>query len=136
MSDAERIASFIKLADEELTAAHLLTSVAPRQAPYFIQQAAGKASRALLTAAGISFGTSHSLGQMSAALPSDHPLRVAVGSWTSFSTAATKYRYPSPAGRLADPPSEQRLAADMTEVQAFVDQVKQHLGVKSLRPRD
>jgi hypothetical protein len=106
MSDAERIASFIKLADEELTAAHLLTSVAPRQAPYFIQQAAGKASRALLTAAGISFGTSHSLGQMSAALPSDHPLRVAVGSLDKFSTTATKYRYPSPAGRLADPPSE------------------------------
>jgi hypothetical protein len=32
MSDAERIASFIALADEELTAARSLTSVAPRQA--------------------------------------------------------------------------------------------------------
>jgi HEPN domain-containing protein len=128
MSDAERIASFMALAEEELTAARSLASIAPRQAAYFIQQAAEKASRAVLTAAGIAFGTSHSLGQMSAALPSDHPLRVAINSLDKFSTAATKYRYPSPAGRLADPPSTESLAAGVAEVRGFIEQVKRHLG--------
>jgi HEPN domain-containing protein len=135
MSDAERIASFIALAHEELAAAHSLISVAPRQAAYFIQQSAEKASRAVLTAAGVPFGTSHNLGQMAVALPPDHPLRAAVNSLDKFSTAATKYRYPSPSGRLADPPSAERLVADVAEVRAFIDQVKQYLGLPSWPPR-
>jgi hypothetical protein len=69
---------------------------------------------------------------MSAALPPSHPLRAVVNSLDRFSAAATKYRYPSPAGRLADPPSAEKLAADVTEVEAFINQVKRHLRSKSL----
>jgi hypothetical protein len=67
MSDAERIASLMALAEEELAAVRVLALVAPRQAMYFVQQAAVKAVRPVLTAAGVPFGTSHSLGQMAAA---------------------------------------------------------------------
>jgi HEPN domain-containing protein len=78
MSDADRIRAFLRLADEELNAARLLAKSARRQAAYFVQQAAEKATRAVLTASGIAFGTSHNLGQMAVTLPVEHPLRDAV----------------------------------------------------------
>jgi hypothetical protein len=127
MSDTDRIAAFIALADEELTAARSLISIAPRQAAYFIQQAAEKASRAVLTTAGVPFGTSHNLGQMAAALPEDHPLRPAINALDRFSTAATKYRYPSPTGRLAAPPSKDELTAGIAEVRTFIEEVRRHV---------
>src|SRR5262245_25686387 len=90
MSDAERIQAFIQLAEEELAAARLLSSVAPRQAAYFLQQAAEKATRALLTDAGVPFGIGHNLGQMAKALPEAHPLRDLVARLDRHSVAATK----------------------------------------------
>jgi HEPN domain-containing protein len=131
MSDTDRIAAYIALADEELAAARSLTSIAPRQAAYFIQQAAEKAARAVLTATGVPFGTSHNLGQMAAALPEDHPLRAAINALDKFSTAATKYRYPSPAGRLAAPPSGDELTAGIVEVGAFIEEVKRYVQLQS-----
>ena len=75
MSADRRIAAFLTLADEELHAARILAGGAPRQAAYYIQQAAEKTARALLTAAGIPFGTGHNLGLMASALPAGHPLK-------------------------------------------------------------
>lgn len=46
MSDADRIAAIMRLAEEELAAARLLSATAPRQAAYFLQQAAEKTERA------------------------------------------------------------------------------------------
>jgi HEPN domain-containing protein len=134
MSDAERIASFIALAEEELSAARLLTSAVPRQAAYFVQQAAEKAARAVLTAAGVPFGTSHNLGQMAAALPAAHPLRTAVNALDKYSSAATKYRYPNPAGRLSRAPAIEEVASSIDEVAAFIARAKEYFRMASLRP--
>ena len=131
MSDAERIASFIALAEEELSAARLLMSGAPRQA---VQQAAEKATRAVLTAAGVPFGTSHNLGQMAAALPPAHPMRMAINALDKDSSAATKYRYPSPAGRLANARTSKEVASAIDEVAAFIAQVKDYFRTIALRP--
>lgn len=128
MSDAERIASFMRLASEEIAAARLLISAALRQAAYFVQQAAEKSTRAVLTAAGVPFGTSHNLGQMAAALPGEHPLRTAVLALDRYSSAATRYRYPNPAGRLAEPPASDSIASGVDEVEAFMRLVQEHLG--------
>lgn len=62
MSADRRIDAYLTLADEEIHAAGMLAGGAPRQAAYYIQQAAEKGARALLTAAGIPFGTGHNLG--------------------------------------------------------------------------
>lgn len=94
MSADRRIAAFLTLADEELHAATILAGGAPRQAAYYIQQAAEKAARALLTAAGVPFGTGHNLGLMASALPAGHPLKQRVAGLDRHSGAATLYRYP------------------------------------------
>jgi hypothetical protein len=62
MSASKRIEAFLTLASEELGAAKILAGSAPRQAAYYVQQAAEKATRAHLTAAGVPFGAGHNLG--------------------------------------------------------------------------
>jgi HEPN domain-containing protein len=128
MSADRRIAAFLTLADEELRAAKMLAAGAPRQAAYYIQQSAEKATRALLTAAGIPFGTGHNLGLMASALPVAHPLKQRVAGLDRHSGAATLYRYPSPVGRLPTPPDVSTVNADIADVEAFIAEVHALLG--------
>jgi HEPN domain-containing protein len=128
MSADRRVAAFLTLADEELDAAKMLAGGASRQAAYFIQQAAEKAARALLTAAGIPFGTGHNLGLMAAALPVGHPLKQRIAGFDKYSSAATLYRYPSPAGRLPPLPDTAAINSDIADVEAFIAEVRVFLG--------
>ena len=128
MSADRRIAAFLTLADEELHAATMLAGGAPRQAAYYIQQAAEKATRALLTAADIPFGTGHNLGLMASALPAGHPLKQRVAGLDRHSGAATLYRYPSPVGRLPPSPDAATVNADIADVEAFIAEVRALLG--------
>jgi HEPN domain-containing protein len=128
MSADRRIAAFLTLADEELSAAKLLAHGAPRQAAYYIQQTAEKAARALLTAANIAFGTGHNLGLMASALPPGHPLKQRLAGLDRHSSAATLYRYPSPVGRLPPPPDVQIITADIQDAELFVAEVRAFLG--------
>lgn len=128
MSADRRIAAFLTLADEEIRAARMLAGGAPRQAAYYVQQAAEKAARALLTAAGIPFGTGHNLGLMAAALPADHPLKLRVAALDRHSGAATLYRYPSPVGRLPPPPDAAAVSADIIDAEAFIAEARAFLG--------
>jgi len=128
MSVDRRIAAFLTLADEELRAAVTLAGGAPRQAAYYVQQSAEKAARALLTAAGIPFGTGHNLGLMASALPAGHPLKRRVAGLDRHSGAATLYRYPSPVGRLPPPPDVATVNADIADVAAFIAEVRMFLG--------
>ncbi len=130
MSAARRIAAFLTLADEELHAARMLAGGAPRQAAYYLQQAAEKAARALLTAAGVPFGTGHNLGLMASALPAKHPLKQRVGGLDRHSGAATLYRYPSPVGRLPPPPDIATVNAEVADVAAFIVEVREFLGIE------
>ena len=59
-----RIDAFLQLAEEELQAARRLVRQPPRQAAYLMQQCAEKITRAILTDAGVKYGTGHNLGQM------------------------------------------------------------------------
>lgn len=128
MSADRRIAAFLTLADEELRADRMLGGGAPRQAAYFIQQAAEKAARALLTAAQVPFGTGHNLGLMASALPAGHPLKQRLAGLDRHSGSATLYRYPSPVGRLPPPPDAAALAADIADLEAFILEVRASLG--------
>ncbi len=131
MSASKRIEAFLTLAGEELGAAKILAGSAPRQAAYYVQQAAEKATRALLTAAGVPFGTGHNLGLMASALPDSHPLRLRVAGLDRHSSAATLYRYPSPAGRLPPLPDLSTLNSDIADVSAFVAEVRAFLEQKA-----
>lgn len=130
MSARRRIDAFLRLAEEEIHAARMLATGAPRQAAYYVQQAAEKAARALLVASGVPFGTGHNLGLMAAALPVDHPLRQRVAELDRHSGSATLYRYPSPAGRLPAPPAPEVVKVDIADVEAFLAEVQAHLAHK------
>jgi HEPN domain-containing protein len=62
MSDADRTAAFLALAREDLEAARLLKVGVPRQAAFFLQQAAEKIGKALLIRDGIDPGRIHPSG--------------------------------------------------------------------------
>lgn len=127
---AQRVASFLQLADEGLRTANLLLQEEQfRDAAYFAQQVAERIARALLDHAGVPFGTSHNIGQMAASLPQGHSFKNALLDLDELSPAATKYRYPTPSGRLADPPPAEdlrfaldRLAALLNEARAYVSE--------------
>jgi HEPN domain-containing protein len=133
MSAAERIAAFLQLAQEELTAARSLHATGRRQAAYFCQQSAEKIARAILAHAGVLFSTGHNLGQMAAALPLDHPWRDKLNALDKHSPAATRYRYPGPTGRLAEPPSAERLQEDIREIAALLDEARLFTAPRSNR---
>ncbi|MCB9743526.1 MAG: HEPN domain-containing protein [Alphaproteobacteria bacterium] len=124
MSAAERIAAFLQLASEEVAAARLLADTNPRQAAYFCQQSAEKIARAVLTDAGVLWGTGHNLGQMAAALPENNAWRERIRSLDKHSPAATRFRYPNPAGRLTRPPELRRLLADVAELESLLQDVR------------
>jgi hypothetical protein len=124
MSVADRIAAFLQLAQEELDAARALPGTARRQAAYFCQQSAEKIARAVLAHAGVPFG----LGQMAASLPPDHPWRGKLNALDKHSPAATRYRYPGPTGRLAEPPSAARLLEDIRELSVLLEEARQFVG--------
>jgi HEPN domain-containing protein len=103
--NAKLVASFFELAEDGLKSANILFREDQfRDATYSAQQVAERIARALLTHAGKPFGTSHNLGQMAEALPEDHSFKSRIRDLDELSPAATRFRYPSPTGRLADPP--------------------------------
>jgi HEPN domain-containing protein len=124
MSTAERISAFLQLAQEELTAARSLRVTGRRQAAYFCQQSAEKIARAILAHAGALFSTGHNLGQMAAALPPDHPWRSKLNALDKHSPAATRFRYPGPTGRLAEPPSAERLEDDLRQIAELLEEAR------------
>jgi hypothetical protein len=136
MSAAERIAAFLQLADEELNAARMLPGTARRQAAYFCQQSAEKIARAILTHEGVLFGTGHNLGQMAASLPPDHPWRDKLNALDKHSPAATRYRYPGPTGRLAEPPSAARLQDDIRELSSLLEDARRFVNAGGGRGQD
>ncbi len=112
----KRIDAFLRLADEELQAARQLTRSSPRQAAYLTQQCAEKIARAILTDAGVKYGTGHNLAQMAQALPAEHPWIEKILPLNKLSPAATRYRYPSTEGRLFEPPGTRRLQQDVEDL--------------------
>ena len=129
MSADRRIAAFLTLADEELQAAKTLADGAPRQAAYYVQQAAEKATRAVLTAVAIPFGTGHNFGLMASTLPAGHPLKDRIAGLDKHSVAATLYRYPTAVGRLPPAPAPAAVKLDVADVEDFIGEVRKYVGL-------
>jgi HEPN domain-containing protein len=76
MSAQRRIDAFFTLADRGLRTANVLfRENLFEDATLYVQQVVERVARALLTHAGVAFGTSHNLAQMAEALPLEHPFR-------------------------------------------------------------
>ncbi len=123
----ERVTAFLQLASEELGVATGIVETAPRQCAYLLQQAAEKMARAILTGADVQFGPGHNLGQMAGTLREDHPWTEKIRSLNKHSPAVTRYRYPTPEGRLMEPPGPRRLAQDVQELTDLLEEARQFL---------
>ncbi len=125
MSAPKRIAAFFTLADRGVvSAAALLRADQFEDTALYVQQIVERVARALLTHAGIPFGTSHNLAQMAQALPVGHPFRNRIREFDDFSTAVTAYRYPSPSGDLKRPPQFGYLEKRLAEAEQLVRDAK------------
>jgi HEPN domain-containing protein len=128
MSAERRIAAFFDLADRGLKSAETLFRDGQfEDAAYFAQQIVERLARALLTKAGIPFGTSHNLGQMASALPAGHPFKSRINEFDSLSSAATKYRYPTSSGWLPQAPDIEGLRKTLDDLTVLTRETKAYV---------
>jgi HEPN domain-containing protein len=125
MTARDRIAAFFTLADRGLRSAVILFQAEQfEDTALFVQQVVERVARALLTHAGIPFGTSHNLGQMAEALPQAHAFRDRVRSFDDLSVVLTAYRYPTASGNLKEPPDIADLRKKLDEAERLVRDAK------------
>lgn len=128
MSADRRIAAFFDLADRGLKSADaLLRNGQLEDAAYFAQQIVERVARALLTKAGIPFGTSHNLGQMASALPAGRPFKSRINKFDELSSAATKYRYPTSSGWLQEAPDIEGLRKILDDVAVLAGEARNYV---------
>lgn len=128
MTAERRVAAFFDLAERGLKSAELLFRDGQfEDAAYFAQQIAERVARALLTKAGVPFGTSHNLGQMASALPEGHPFKSRINGFDPLSSAATKYRYPTASGWLPQTPDVEDLRKTLDELNALVREAEAYV---------
>ena len=128
MSAQRRIDAFFMLADRGLRTANVLfRENLFEDATLYVQQVVERVARALLTHAGVAFGTSHNLGQMAEALPLEHPFRERIRAFDAFSSAVTAFRYPTSAGRLQQPPQTGELHRAIEEAEQLVRDSKEYI---------
>jgi HEPN domain-containing protein len=100
----------------------------PRQAAFFIQQAAEKIGKAMLVRDGIDPARIHAIGQLAAELCNDHPLKSELMGFDRLSVYATMTRYPSPTGKLPRAPDPTVIEVEINAVADLLDRATSHVG--------
>lgn len=129
MSADRVIASYLRLAKEDLEDALVLEARGSRNAVYHLEQAAEKLTRAVLTSEGKHGGIGHQLHAMIAQIPDENPLKVSLRAIEHLAAYATTYRYPTPVGRVTGPPPPETFARDAKNVGAALDEAAMRFGV-------
>lgn len=120
-----KVASFIALAREDLRAAKSHCSSFPRHAAFWIEQAAEKVIKAVLTQENIGFPvTHHQLGALATLLPSEHEWREDLRGFDRFSPSATVFRYPTGSGAMPKSPDPAALAKDIAELERLIPEIE------------
>lgn len=115
-SKERRIRAFLTIADEEYRLARLARADFPRQATYQLQQAAEKLTRCRLELEDIPAGTTHNLRTLGEMLPQASPFHGRLERLDDLSPAATRFRYPTSHGGLAD--------VDPRDLDHWIDEVE------------
>lgn len=124
----KRIRAFMTIADREMRGARLLTGDLLGQGMFLAQQAVEKLLRAVIEPEGLVAGPTHNLRELARILGVEHPLYDDFIALDTLSPAATRYRYPSGAGRLADLPPEDEFEASLRSIAGLQDKVTRFLG--------
>jgi HEPN domain-containing protein len=132
---SRHVDSYITLAGEDLAAAATLINTHPRHAAFNVEQAAEKLLKAVLTAEGIHFPTSHhQLGALAALLPPDHLWRADLMAFDEFTSYATAMRYPTPGGGLPSGPDDAELKSGFQQVAVLLDEIRGWCQERSAKP--
>ncbi|HEY3452035.1 MAG TPA: HEPN domain-containing protein [Myxococcales bacterium] len=123
------IANFLRVAKEDLDGAKLLARTKNRNAVYLCGQAAEKVLRAVLTSESKHGGITHRLNEMVDLVPDENPLKPALRGIEELSAYATAYRYPTPAGRIPEAPTDEELSMFFAKVEAALDLAVSKFGV-------
>jgi HEPN domain-containing protein len=129
MSAEILIASYLRIANEDLAGARVLSATGNRNAMYLCSQAAEKVIRAVLTSEGKNAGIKHQLDELIDMIPDENPLKPGLRAIQDLTDYATSYRYPSPKGRIKAPPSKAAFEQDAGAVQAALHEAARRFGV-------
>ena len=99
------IASYVRVAAEDLRGARTLFKDVNRNAIYLCSQAAEKIIRAVLTSENKHGGAGHNLSIMVNMISDENPVKPLLRAMDSLGDYATAYRYPTTGGRLKEAPA-------------------------------
>jgi HEPN domain-containing protein len=133
MSAEALIASLLRIAHEDLAGARQLATTGNRNAMYLCSQAAEKIIRAVLTSEGKNAGIKHQLDELVDMIPDENPLKPRLRAIQDLTDYATSYRYPSPKGRIKQPPDQAGFDQEAKAVQLALDEAVAGFGVDLAR---
>jgi HEPN domain-containing protein len=127
MSAEKVIASYLRVAREDLEGARLLAAKNNRNAVYLCEQAAEKIIKAVLTSENVRGGIKHLLDELVSQVPDENPIKPALRAIEHLAAYATAYRYPTPSGRIQQGPANLELEID--RVDAALREAAKRFGV-------
>jgi HEPN domain-containing protein len=101
------VASYLRVAAEDLAGARVLAQAKNRNAIYLCSQAAEKVIRAVLTTEGKHGGIGHKLDMMVDMVPEENPIKPMLREIESLGDFATTFRYPTAAGTMKRIPKQE-----------------------------
>ena len=129
MSAGKVIASYLRVAAEDLRGARLLSSADNRNAIYLCSQAAEKVIRAVLTSEGKHGGIGHKLDMMVDMIPDANPIKPLLRAIEPLADYATTFRYPTAVGRVLSMPGLEEFTRFAADVEKALDEASSRFGV-------
>ena len=125
MSTAE---SLLTLAARDLSHARDNVRKHPSHAAFSLQQAAEKMIKALLETEGVDYPfRSHQLAELVSRVPDGNPFKADLIQLTHLTSAATRYRYPTPSDDVPAEPSAEELQRDLAVLLALLPEIRDWL---------
>jgi HEPN domain-containing protein len=116
--------AFLDLAAADLAHAKANMRGFPRHAAFTLQQASEKIIKGILGAEAIAFpGTSYQLDDLVSRIPLSNPFRADLLALGHLTSAATRYRYPTPRGDVPEDPPATEMAEDLQSLQLLLPEV-------------
>jgi len=129
MSAEKVIASYLRVAAEDLRGARLLAQDGNRNAIYLCSQAAEKIIRAVLTSEDKHGGIGHNLDIMVDMIPDENPIKSLLREIESLGDYATTFRYPTVAGRVKSTPKGEEFEHMAVHVEKVLNEAVARFGV-------
>ena len=128
MSKARTIASDLRLAAENVNDARLLLKIGSRNAAYLASQAAEHLIRAIATSEDLHVERkdAHRLLVTVRSIPDANLDKPALARLTFLEVYSTTYRYPSPSGRISEPPKVDQIASALDSIETLLSILADH----------